>query len=190
MSAVSLLEVEGLRAGYDGVEIHAANGYLIDQFLRDGCNQRTDAYGGSVENRARFLFEVLTAVSAAIGSDRVGLRLSPVTPANDAGPDSDVQALYAAAQVTERTITVSSLSKTFSCTGWRIGYVVAPAAFMWSAHLLQQPQVGVRNTSASIGFCAADGFCCWAATGSWACAAVYTSIVMIRSASASSPPSS
>ena len=86
--AVSTDEIQGLvkafaqaarnaiRAGFDGVEVHAANGYLIDQFLRDGSNKRTDAYGGSVENRARFLFEVLTAVSAEIGSEKVGVRLS------------------------------------------------------------------------------------------------------------------
>jgi N-ethylmaleimide reductase len=71
-----------IAAGFDGVEVHGANGYLIDQFLRDGSNQRTDSYGGSLENRARFLFEVLTAVSAAIGSERVGLRLSPLNSYN------------------------------------------------------------------------------------------------------------
>ncbi|MDD2882508.1 MAG: alkene reductase [Rhodoferax sp.] len=69
-------------AGFDGVEVHGANGYLIDQFLRDGANRRSDTYGGTMENRARFLFEVLTAVSAAIGSDRVGLRLSPLNSFN------------------------------------------------------------------------------------------------------------
>lgn len=67
-----------IAAGFDGVEVHGANGYLIDQFLRDTPNQRTDAYGGSLENRARLLFEVLTAVTQAIGSERVGLRLSPL----------------------------------------------------------------------------------------------------------------
>ncbi len=72
-----------MAAGFDGVEVHGANGYLIDQFLRDGANQRTDSYGGSLENRARFLFEVLTAVCAAIGSERVGLRLSPLNSYND-----------------------------------------------------------------------------------------------------------
>lgn len=66
------------RARFDGVEIHAANGYLIDQFLRDGTNQRTDAYGGAVENRARFLSEVVEAVIGVVGADRVGVRLSPV----------------------------------------------------------------------------------------------------------------
>jgi len=72
-----------IAAGFDGVEIHGANGYLIDQFLRDGANQRTDEYGGSLENRARFLNEVLDAVTAEIGSDRVGLRLSPLNSFND-----------------------------------------------------------------------------------------------------------
>ncbi|WP_425388004.1 alkene reductase [Azospirillum halopraeferens] len=64
-------------AGFDGVEIHGANGYLLDQFLHDGSNQRTDEYGGSVENRARFLLEVVDAVVAGIGGDKVGVRLSP-----------------------------------------------------------------------------------------------------------------
>ena len=80
-------------AGFDGVEIHAANGYLIDQFLRSGSNHRTDAYGGSIENRARFLFEVVDAVVDAAGAGRVGIRLSPVTPANDAS-DPDPQPLF------------------------------------------------------------------------------------------------
>ncbi|KAK1982118.1 NADH:flavin oxidoreductase/NADH oxidase [Colletotrichum cereale] len=64
-------------AGFDGVELHGANGYLIDQFLQDGSNQRTDEYGGSVENRARFAVEVTAAVVAAVGADRVGVRFSP-----------------------------------------------------------------------------------------------------------------
>lgn len=72
-----------MEAGFDGVEIHAGNGYLIDQFLRSSTNQRTDAYGGGKENRARLLLEILDGVCAAIGSDRVGVRLSPVTPFND-----------------------------------------------------------------------------------------------------------
>ena len=76
-----------IAAGFDGVEVHAANGYLIDQFLRSGSNQRSDAYGGSVENRARFLGEVMQAVAAEIGGGRTGIRLSPVTPANDASDD-------------------------------------------------------------------------------------------------------
>lgn len=66
-----------LAAGFDGVEIHGANGYLLDQFLRDGTNQRTDEYGGSIENRARFHLEVTEAVVGVWGADRVGMRLSP-----------------------------------------------------------------------------------------------------------------
>lgn len=72
-----------LEAGFDGVEIHGANGYLIDQFLRDGTNQRTDEYGGSIENRIRFLLEVTKAVVSVWGADRVGVRLSPGGSFND-----------------------------------------------------------------------------------------------------------
>ncbi|WP_088285264.1 alkene reductase [Ideonella sp. A 288] len=81
-------------AGFDGVEVHGANGYLLEQFLRDSINDRTDAYGGSIENRARLLLEVMKAVAAEIGGGRTGLRLSPVTPVNDAGQDSNPAALY------------------------------------------------------------------------------------------------
>lgn len=82
-----------IKAGFDGVEIHSANGYLLDQFLRDGSNKRSDIYGGSIENRARFLMDVTKAVVDAIGSDKVGLRLSPVNPFNDM-KDSNPQALF------------------------------------------------------------------------------------------------
>lgn len=82
-----------IEAGFDGVEVHAANGYLIDQFLRDGSNHRTDAYGGSIEHRTRLLEEVLRAVADEIGAGRTGVRLSPVTPANDAH-DSNPQPLF------------------------------------------------------------------------------------------------
>ena len=83
-----------MQAGFDGVEVHGANGYLLEQFLRDSINDRTDAYGGSIENRARLLLEVMAAVTAEVGADRTGIRLSPVTPGNDAGQDSDPQALF------------------------------------------------------------------------------------------------
>jgi len=63
--------------GFDGVEVHGANGYLIDQFLRDSTNKRTDQYGGGIENRSRFLFEVIDAVTAVVGAERTGLRISP-----------------------------------------------------------------------------------------------------------------
>jgi len=81
-------------AGCDGVEVHGANGYLLEQFLRDSINDRTDAYGGSKENRIRLAVEVMVAIAAEIGPGRTGLRLSPVTPANDAGQDSDAQGLF------------------------------------------------------------------------------------------------
>ncbi|MBK6865800.1 MAG: alkene reductase [Ideonella sp.] len=81
-------------AGFDGVEVHGANGYLLDQFLRDSINDRSDAYGGSIANRARLMLEVMHAVAGEIGPRRTGLRLSPVTPSNGAGPDSDPQALH------------------------------------------------------------------------------------------------
>ena len=72
-----------LAAGFDGVEIHGANGYLIDQFLRDGSNQRTDKYGGCLENRSRFLWQVTEAVVSVWGADRVGVRLAPSGTFND-----------------------------------------------------------------------------------------------------------
>ena len=80
-------------AGFDGVEIHGAHGYLLDAFLRDGANIRTDAYGGSIVNRARLLTEVTQACAKAIGADRLGVRISPVSTAGDSY-DSDPQPLF------------------------------------------------------------------------------------------------
>ena len=80
-------------AGFDGVEIHGANGYLLDQFLKNGSNERTDDYGGSIENRARLLLEVTRAVTSAVGGGKTGIRLSPVTPANDVH-DANPQPLF------------------------------------------------------------------------------------------------
>ena len=92
--ALQLQEIQGIiddfrrasanaiAAGFDGVEIHGANGYLLEQFLKDGANQRTDEYGGSVENRARLLLEVTAAVKNEIGAERTAVRISPVSPAN------------------------------------------------------------------------------------------------------------
>lgn len=70
------------RAGFDGVEIHGAHGFLVDQFIRDVSNKRTDEYGGSIENRSRFALEVVDAVAKAIGPERTGLRLSPFAELN------------------------------------------------------------------------------------------------------------
>jgi N-ethylmaleimide reductase len=80
-----------LAAGFDGVEIHGANGYLLDQFLEDGTNKRTDRYGGSVENRARLVLEVVEAVASVWGADRVGLRLSPGGTFNSMNDSDPVQ---------------------------------------------------------------------------------------------------
>jgi N-ethylmaleimide reductase len=82
-----------LQAGFDGVELHSANGYLFDQFLQDNSNKRTDIYGGSFENRARFLFEATRAVSSVYGSDKVAVRLAPSGTFGDMG-DSDPVSLF------------------------------------------------------------------------------------------------
>lgn len=81
------------RAGFDGVEIHGANGYLLDQFLQDGTNHRTDAYGGAIENRARLMLEVVDAAASVWGADRVGLHLAPRADSHDMG-DSNLEATF------------------------------------------------------------------------------------------------
>jgi len=83
------------RAGFDGIEVHGANGYLIDQFMRDSTNKRTDQYGGGIENRLRFALEVVDAVLKVWPATRVGFRMAPVSPANDIS-DSNPQALFGA----------------------------------------------------------------------------------------------
>jgi N-ethylmaleimide reductase len=85
--------LRGKEAGFDGVELHAANGYLFDQFLQDGSNRRTDIYGGSFENRARFLIEATEAVISVWGSERVAVRLGPSGTWGDMS-DSDPEALF------------------------------------------------------------------------------------------------
>jgi N-ethylmaleimide reductase len=82
-----------LAAGFDGVEIHGANGYLLDQFAKDGANKRNDLYGGAIPNRARLMLEVTAAVAGEAGAERTGIRISPVTPANDIS-DSNPQPLF------------------------------------------------------------------------------------------------
>ncbi|HAF45380.1 MAG: alkene reductase [Sideroxydans sp. GWF2_59_14] len=83
-----------IEAGFDGVELHGANGYLIDQFLNTATNQRTDKWGGSVENRIRFAVEVARASVAAIGADRVGMRISPYGAFNGTAPDAKMDVMY------------------------------------------------------------------------------------------------
>ena len=85
---------QAMAAGFDGIEVHAANGYLLDQFLRDCTNRRTDRYGGSPENRRRLLLEVVEAVSQVWGEDRVGVRISPTNRAGYEMTDSDPQPLF------------------------------------------------------------------------------------------------
>lgn len=111
-------------AGFDGVEIHAANGYLLDQFLQSKTNQRTDQYGGSVENRFRFLREVLEAVITVWPAGRVAVRLSPNGAFNDMGsPDFREQFLYAARQL----------------DGYRLGYLHLMDGLAFGFHQLGQP---------------------------------------------------
>ncbi len=84
-----------VKAGFDGIELHGANGYLLEQFIRPNSNQRTDQYGGSIENRARFVLEVAEATAAAIGKDKVGIRLSPFGVFNDMPLYPEIEADYA-----------------------------------------------------------------------------------------------
>ncbi|MEA2602687.1 MAG: N-ethylmaleimide reductase [Acidobacteriota bacterium] len=93
---------QALEAGFDGVEIHGANGYLVDQFLRDGTNHRTDAYGGPMENRVRFLVEVVEAVAGVWGADRVGVRFSPTGTFNSMSDSDPVATFGHAAQALDR----------------------------------------------------------------------------------------
>ncbi len=95
VSQYRLGAANAMKAGFDGVEIHGANGYLIDQFLQDSVNKRRDEYGGGVENRMRFMMEVTDAVTGVWGADRVGMHLAPRADAHDMG-DSDLAGLFTA----------------------------------------------------------------------------------------------
>lgn len=124
------------QAGFDGVEVHGANGYLIDQFLRDGINQRHDKYGGNVENRARFLMEVLNAVIDVWGSDKVGLRLSPLNSYNSA-KDSNPMALisYLAKTLSPLNLAYLHLMRA-DFAGLQQGDVVTAARQNYSGNLI------------------------------------------------------
>lgn len=109
-------------AGFDGVEVHGANGYLLDQFLEDGTNQRTDRYGGSVENRARLLLEVLDAVTGVWGSERVGVRLSPGGSFNDMFDSSPQETFaYAVRQLAGRKLAYLHLIEPAASAGEHAG---------------------------------------------------------------------
>ena len=116
-----------LAAGFDGVEIHGANGYLLDQFLRDGSNQRSGPYGGSIANRARLLLEVVDAAAAAEGAGRVGVRISPLNSFNDM-KDSDPVALtkHVATELNSRGIAYLHIMRS-DFFGLQLGDVVTPA---------------------------------------------------------------
>ncbi len=112
--------VNAKAAGFDGVEVHGANGYLLDQFLRDGTNHRIDAYGGSVENRARLLLEVTDAVIEVWGAGRVGVRLSPINSFNSiADSDPDATFGHAARELARRGIAYLHLVETDMAGGRR-----------------------------------------------------------------------
>ena len=100
-------------AGFDGVELHGANGYLLEQFFRPTSNRRTDRYGGSIENRARFVLEVTRAAIGAIGKDKVGIRLSPFGAFNDMPPTQRRKR-------TTPTWQVSSMPSAWSTSTWSI----------------------------------------------------------------------
>lgn len=136
--------VEGFRkaaqnahsAGFDGVEVHGANGYLLDEFLRDGSNQRTGRYGGSVENRARLLLEVVDAAVGVWGAERVGVRISPLNSFNDM-KDSDPVGLtrYVAGQLNQRGIAYLHLMRG-DFFGVQKGEVVAAARAVFHGALI------------------------------------------------------
>lgn len=122
-------------AGFDGIELHMANGYLLDSFLRSNANQRTDMYGGSIENRIHFPLEVVGALVDEIGAERVGIRISPVTPANDAH-DPDPQPLFDALVEAFASYNLAYIHVIEGATGGDRGYQESPYAFDY--HHLKQ----------------------------------------------------
>jgi N-ethylmaleimide reductase len=123
-------------AGFDAVEVHGANGYLLDEFLRDGANQRTGPYGGSLENRARLMLEVVDAVSSVWGADRVGLRISPLNSYNSM-IDSDPIGLtnYIAEQANARGLAFLHVMRA-DFFGQQQGDVVTPARAAFKGTLI------------------------------------------------------
>lgn len=150
--------VEGFReaaenaraAGFDGVEIHGANGYLIDEFLRDGANHRTGPYGGPIENRARFLLEVVDAVISVWGSDRVGLRLSPLNSFNSM-IDSDPVGLvtYLARVLNERRLAYLHVMRT-DLLGRQSGDVLTPVRANYKGVLVANMGYSAEEAAADI----------------------------------------
>lgn len=122
--------LNAIEAGFDGVQIHGANGYLIDQFLRDGVNRRTDEYGGSVENRCRFLLEVTDAVIDAVGADRTSVRISPFSTTWDCH-DSNPKPLFmhAAAELNRRNLAFLEVVEQINESKVSASATLSPAGF-------------------------------------------------------------
>jgi N-ethylmaleimide reductase len=140
-----------LAAGFDAVEVHGANGYLLDQFLRDGSNRRTGPYGGPVANRARLLLEVVDAVVGVCGADRVGVRLSPLNSYNDM-KDSDPVGLisFVAAQLSDRKLAYLHLMRG-DFFGLQKADVVTPARAAFAGPLVGNMGYSAEEASAAIG---------------------------------------
>jgi N-ethylmaleimide reductase len=138
-------------AGFDGVEVHGANGYLLDQFLRDGSNKRSGPYGGPVENRARLLLEVVAAVAGVWGSDRVGVRLSPLNSFNSM-LDSDPVALvrYVASALDALNLAYLHLMRA-DFAGIQKGDVVAPVREVYRGNLIGNMGYSLEEANAAIG---------------------------------------
>lgn len=143
-------------AGFDGVEVHGANGYLLDQFLRDGANQRQGAYGGSIENRARLLLQVIDTVSNVWGSEYVGVRLSPLNSFNSM-KDSDPVGLtiWLAQALSSRNLAYLHLMRS-DFLGQQQADVVTPARQHYTGNLILNMGYSPEEASAAIGGGQAD----------------------------------
>jgi len=127
VAAFRTAAVNAKAAGFDGVEVHGANGYLLDQFLRDGSNQRSGSYGGSIANRARLLLEVVDAVSGVMGAERVGVRLSPLNSYNDMRDSNPVALIeHVAKELSQRRIGYLHMMRG-DFLGQQTGDVMTPA---------------------------------------------------------------
>ncbi|WP_444932794.1 alkene reductase [Microbulbifer sp. JTAC008] len=138
-------------AGFDGVEVHGANGYLLDSFLRDGSNLRTDEYGGSLENRARLLFEVLEAVIEVWGSGKVGLRTSPLNGFNsmrDSDPEGHTR--WFASKLNEYNLAYWHLMRA-DFLGEQLGDVLTPARELYQGNLIGNMGYGRDEANTAIG---------------------------------------
>ncbi len=151
VAGFALAARNALAAGFDAVEVHGANGYLLDQFLRNGSNKRTGPYGGPLANRARLLLEVVDAVVGVCGADRVGVRLSPLNSYNDM-LDSDPVGLvsYVAGQLSARKIAYLHLMRG-DFFGVQKGDVVTPARAAFRGPLVGNMGYGAEEASAAIG---------------------------------------